>query len=499
MLDKELLREFCTYLNKNTGLYYPEERWHDLEKKIIAIKSSFGFEDTAACLKWLIKNPLDREKLDILTFHLTIGETYFFRDRHIFATLEQKIIPDIVRCRLVDRSIRVWSVGCSTGEEPYSIAILLHRLIPDIKNWKVFILGSDINPEFLLKAKRAEYKKWSFRTTPQRILEKYFNENEDQTFTLRPEIQKMVNFSHLNLADDAYPNITKNLHEMDLIFCHNVLIYFSQEQINKTVHKLAQSLCQNGWLSVTAIEIPFIKEASLHIHKYHDASFFKKESFNKINNQHFHFTPVPSISHVKKKNGIPVLSMLPKSQVPSVIATTSIQEIKKEKIFDKCLALYQQKAYSEVLTLLQPFLAPYQNDSNAIKEHSQEVILLIRAYANQGDLLSALAWSERAIEAENLNPILHYLQATLLQDQGNILEAIKSVKRALFIDSNFMMAYLMLGILEKQQGNKKAALRNLKIALDLIDNHFLQDILSNPEGFSKDYLKDLISNNLKNL
>lgn len=500
VLDKELLEQFCTFLDKRIGLYYPKERWSSLEKKLVHIRSSLGFDNTAVCLEWLMKHPIDKEKLDVLTSHLTIGETYFFRDKQLFEILKQQVLPDIVNRHLEDRSIRIWSAGCCTGEEPYSIAILLHRLIPDIKEWKVSILGSDINPEFLLKAEKGRYNKWSFRTTPPEILERYFKKNKDGSFNLNPEIHQMVNFGHLNLVDDAYPDIAKGIYEMDLIFCHNVLIYFSESQIKNTIQKLSESLCPNGWLSVSSIEVPYIAEPSLNAHRYLGAVFFKKEPSQKKDIKDCNPTKAAATaSRWKKKSVAQVLPLQPKPAYPIAKTVPPVKIKSREDIFEESLHLYRQKAYKEVIALLGPSLFPFQNDAKAIKDHFKEIFLLIRTYANQGDLPQALEWSERALEADDLNARLHYLHAALLQDQGKVLEAIKSVKRALFIDSNFMMAYLMLGILEKHQGNNKAAKRSFNTALDLIGTPLSEDFFQIDEEYTAEYLKDLISNNLKNL
>jgi len=438
-----------------------------------------------------MNNPLDKSKIDVLTSHLTIGETYFFRDKQIFAILQKEILPDIMKRRQGEKTIRIWSAGCCTGEEPYSIAILLHRLIPDIKSWKISILGTDINPQFLVKAEKAQYKKWSFRATPTDILECYFKKNHDNSYTLIPQIQNMVQFKCINLVEDTYPNITKHIFEMDLIFFHNVLIYFSANQIKRTVHKLTQSLCTNGWLSVTATEIPFIEEAGLRPHRFLEGTLFKKEPVQKASIEN---TPL-----VKQKKLNPPATLPPKETPSSLISKIQQQIDSKEDILSQCLLLYKQKSYHDVIAHLQSHLTPLKNDPLAIKEHFQEVCLLIHTYANQGNLPLALEWLETALHADKFDPKLHYLHAALLHDQGNIADAIKSVKKALFIDSNFTMAYLLLGILEKENGNKKAAHHCFQIASNLIDNHLPDDSLINAEEFTVEHLKDLISSNLKNL
>ena len=126
-------------------------------------------------------------------------------------------------------------------------------------------------------------------------------------------------------------------------------------------------------------------------------------------------------------------------------------------------------------------------------------MLLIRTYANQGELTLALEWSNCALLADKLYPKLHYLQAELFFAQGNILQSIASIKRTLFIDPNFILAHLMLGILEKQQGNTKSALRSFKIALELIDHHLPNDPLPDTEEMTSEYFKDIITTNLNKL
>lgn len=493
VISHELFEQFCEFLVKKTGLHYPKNRWCDLEKKLVHIKHSFGFDDLTECLEWLMNQIIDKEKLDVLTLHLTIGETYFFRDRQLFATLEQQIIPDILRRRQKDRLLRIWSVGCCTGEEPYSIAILLHRLIPDLKKWNVSILGSDINPEFLHKAEKARYKKWSFRTTPPEIQKCYFQPHKDGTYTLIPDVRRMVTFNHINLVEDAYPDLLNGLNEMDLVFCHNVLIYFSEAQIKKTIRQLSETLSEKGWLSVSAIEVPFIAENFLEPHRFPGAVFFKKELTNEIDQSHRNppITKAPPTFVPKAKTPKKVLSLPPK---PPFRPKAPVEV--KQSTYEKCHQLYQQNAYQEVIACLEPVLTA---DPVILSTRLKEVILLILSYANQGDLFPALEWSERALQADKLHPMLHYLHATLLQAQGNLSESMKSVKRALFIDSNFIMAYLLLGILEKQQDNNREALRHFKTASELLDNHSPGIPIPGAEEFTVEYLKNMTATNLKNL
>src|SRR5439155_1198969 len=116
---------------------------------------------------------------------------------------------------------------------------------------------------FLKKAGNGLYKKWSFRATMPEILEKYFVGSENGTHMIIPEIKNMARFSYTNLVENSYP---EEMHNVDLILCHNVLIYFSEKEIKTTIGKFAARLAENGWLSVSSVEVPFVKDKHLQLH-----------------------------------------------------------------------------------------------------------------------------------------------------------------------------------------------------------------------------------------
>ena len=200
-MSEILLSRLSDFLEAQMGLHFPPERWRDLARGIGAAATEFGFADTEACSQWLLASPVTRHRIEVLASHLTVGETYFFRDKKIFDLLEGQILPELIGSRRgTNQRLRIWSAGCATGEEPYSIAILLHKLIPDLECWNLTILATDINPRFLQKASRGIYADWSFRDTPGWVREAYFRKIEGGRFQILPSIQKLVSFLHLNLA-----------------------------------------------------------------------------------------------------------------------------------------------------------------------------------------------------------------------------------------------------------------------------------------------------------
>jgi len=201
-----LLSSLSDFLAAQMGLHFPRERWSDLERGIAAAASEFGIVDVESCIGWLVSAPLTRNQVEILASHLTVGETYFFREKRSFEVLETHILPELLRARGEAGSpLRIWSAGCCTGEEPYSIAMLLDRLIPDAARRNITILATDINPRFVRKAAEGVYSEWSFRETPAWVRERYFNRRKDGRFEIKPHIRKMVTFSYVNLAEDTYP------------------------------------------------------------------------------------------------------------------------------------------------------------------------------------------------------------------------------------------------------------------------------------------------------
>ncbi len=254
-LDPKLLASASRSVEAQMGLHFPPERWTDLERGLRGAAADLGFDGVEECTRALVLAKLDRAAIDSLAEHLTVGETYFFRDPAVFDALTSEVFPALVQERWVRaKRLRIWCAGCCTGEEAYSIAIALRRAIPDLGPWQVTILATDINPRFLHKAVAGIYGQWSFRWVPEETRSAYFHRMPDGSFEVLPAIRKMVTFDCLNLVEDVYPSLANNTNAMDLIFCRNVLMYFSREQQCKVVANLRRSLVEGGCLMVSPTE-----------------------------------------------------------------------------------------------------------------------------------------------------------------------------------------------------------------------------------------------------
>ena len=281
ILPDQLLSRLSEFLAAQIGLHFPKKRWSDLERGIASAAHDFGIPEMEDCVHWLLSAPLTHRQIEILARHLTIGETYFFRDRKSFEALEQHILPELIRSRRDStRCIRIWSAACCTGEEPYSIAMLLDRLLPDYEQWHITILATDINPQFLRKAEKGVYGEWSFRDTPNWTKERYFKKERQGCFEIHQRIKERVTFSYLNFADDIYPSLSNNTNAMDVIFCRNALMYFAPELAMKVVSNLHRAVVDVGWLAISVTEASNTMFAKFSPINFSSAMFYRKNASN---------------------------------------------------------------------------------------------------------------------------------------------------------------------------------------------------------------------------
>ena len=230
---------------EHTGLDYYANRDEDLATRMSRRIEARGANSARDYLGILKQEPVE---MDCLVGELTIGETYFFRQPDQFDLLRTTVFPDLLERNQERKRLRIWSAGCATGAEPYSIAILLSLdFEAALAGWDVSILATDINVEFVAQAREASFSNWVLRETPQNIRECCFLQ-EAKRWKLSSEIRNRVTFRYHNLAGSARP--TTDPRPFDLIFCRNVLIYFSQQTMRHVAKNLYDWMAPGGWLIV---------------------------------------------------------------------------------------------------------------------------------------------------------------------------------------------------------------------------------------------------------
>jgi chemotaxis protein methyltransferase CheR len=472
------------------GLHYPKDRWTDLVRGIRSAIKEFGFEDVEEGISWLMSSKLKKEQIETLACHLTVGETYFFRDTKIFDALEKHILPELIWSRRkTDLRLRIWSAGSCTGEEPYSIAILLHRLIPDLDRWNITVLATDINPNFLEKAADGLYREWSFRGTPSWLKENYFSKKKGDFYEISSRIKKKVQFQYLNLVEDTYPSIYNDTNAMDIIFCRNVLMYFSQDQVQKVIDRFHKSLLDKSWLIVGSSEASHVFYRKYATANFPGAILYRKDDQLKKASQkcdNFIITDHSIPVHVSETTG----QSFDFDKQKADITASEEQPIKSSPksavaLYDEALLLYQKGEYEESINKMTHSLTVHENDD-------QMMTLLSKALANQGKLNNALVWCDKAINLNKLNPEYHQLRAVILQEQGHLEEAIKSLKNAIYLNPDFAVAYFLLGNLSRQQGKIKESNKYLTNVLTILRDRGNDEILPESEGLTTGRLRELI-------
>ncbi|MEG8945612.1 CheR family methyltransferase [Rosettibacter firmus] len=247
-MSLQLFQEIRKYIYDSTGIYFQDNKKYLLESRLQRRISFLGLKSYEEYFK-LLKSNKNTEEKKYFYEAITINETFFFRNQPQLDALASKVLPEIIQKKLEQKKnkIRIWSAACSSGEEAYSIAMVIDDLVkPKYPDIEVEIIGTDISVAVIETAKSGVYKEYSVRNIPPYYLKKYFVINGN-TFEVKPEIKKLVSFSILNLYDDI---MMKTMFNFDVIFCANVLIYFDNASKIKVVSNLYNSLNRGGYLFI---------------------------------------------------------------------------------------------------------------------------------------------------------------------------------------------------------------------------------------------------------
>jgi len=502
-IPDHLISDLSDFVRSQTGLYFPKEKWRDLNRGVKTalqelVEEPSVREDTASCIQWLLSSTLTNKQLDTLVGHLTIGETFFFRDKNIFQVLKDHILSGWIKSSQVrGKSVRFFSAGCCTGEEPYSIAMLIDQMMPKLKDWEITILATDINPRFLQKAEQGVYTRWSFRDTPDEILEKYFKKQADNRYEISTHLKDMVNFCQLNLAERTYTSALNN-NAMDVIFCRNVLMYFAPDLRGEVIKRLTNSLVEGGWLIVSPSEAAFVQQLGLNAVRFPGAVLHRKGPPRKEDLE-------PRFSKTRSDSlPYPVVSSLCRKQ--SGDKETNRKRLRrktdkkrgkrhvqpKQDIYQESVNLYKKGRYEESVEKLTTLLSNSKNSNGTFLLKSESMALLSKSLANLGKLDEAQKWSEKAVNTGKLNPGHHYLLATICHEQGRLTESIKSLKHALYLDPRFVLAHFALGNLTRQQDKINESGKHYKNVLSLLLPMDHEEILPYSEGMTAGRLMETV-------
>jgi chemotaxis methyl-accepting protein methylase len=217
-------------------------------------------------------------ELEVLAELISNSETRFFREPEQFEALKQMVIPHLIETRMKERRLDLWSAACSTGEEAYSLAMLVSESLPDGGHWNTNLFATDLRGSAIMSANHGSYPLSSLRLIDPHIRKKYFVKAEmngrERLYTVAPGVRKMVAFRRANVYD---PKFWKNLsHQFDLIICNNLLLYFHALAVEQTVDRIAAVLRRGGLLMVMKNETTYVDHPRLKLDASLPGSFFRR-------------------------------------------------------------------------------------------------------------------------------------------------------------------------------------------------------------------------------
>ena len=417
------------HLIESTGLAYYSDKDSDLATRIGRRLPKVGLSDCDSYLRLLTDRDKGETELDELIAELTIGETYFFRYREQFEALRDTVFPSLIARNQDTRRLRVWSAGCATGAEAYSIAILLKRELSErLAGWDVNIIGTDINRGFLSRAREGRFDDWAFRSTPDEVKRACF-QHAGGLWIIRPEYREWVGFQYHNLVKHAFPSLVNNLCSFDLILCRNAMIYFSLDIMSRLLAQFHHCLVDGGWLIVGHAEPNPLLFSSFETVNVPGATLYRKSPESEA--------PVAACeverraAWLENPPAIPNVTFAPLPAAPAQVAPVG-----------------------DVVSPVPPQLSE------------------VRLLADQGQWENAASRSEKLLETEGLNPKAHFYYSLVLEQMGRHSEAEQSLRRALYLDRSFALVHYYLGLVLQKRGDRRGAVRsfeNVRTCLRALD------------------------------
>lgn len=241
----------CSAVKERSGIVITPEKAYLVDNRLAPIARRTEHDDVAGLLATL-RSKQEENLLRDVTDALTTNESFFFRDQKPFDAFRDLMLPQILETKAHTRSLRIWCAACSSGQEPYSLAMILRDHAAKIEGWKIDIVGTDISHTILERAKAGSYTQFEVqRGLPVKYLVQYFQKDND-LWTIADELKQMVNYKFFNLLEDPVGQGT-----FDIVFCRNVLIYFDPETKTKVLDGIAKSMLPAGFLTLGAAETIF--------------------------------------------------------------------------------------------------------------------------------------------------------------------------------------------------------------------------------------------------
>ncbi len=442
-----LLKE---YVIAQTGLSYYADKDGDLARCLAPHLAARGLNDCVSYLT-LLRDPAGgAAELDDLIKDLTIGETFFFRHAELFEALRTVVLPDLIARKREQRRLRIWSAGCATGAEPYSLSILFRRdLANELAGWEVSIVGTDINREFLARASAGVFEEWALRTTSEEMRRECFTKVGPR-WAIQPRFQEGVSFQYHNLVTHPFPSLLNNLFAFDLILCRNVLIYFKPDLTQRVLDGFHQCLVEGGWLLVGHAE-PNVQlfQAYTTVNAAVGAVLYQKLTGPTAPTQSsWSQPPVSTLQATPQAPRVP----------PPARTLPPAPELGRK-----------QSAAKKVVAAAAPPPAPAPPAPPGSAEEVRPVGLdAVRALADGGAWEQALNGCRNLLATDKLSPLVHLYHGMVLEQTGRHAEADQALRRAVYLDRRCVLGHYYLGLLLQKSHQPEQAVRSFRNVLALL-------------------------------
>lgn len=267
----EDVRRLCEFLYRRTGMLFAEDKRYFIDRRLderIAATGAASFQSYFA----LLRSDADRE-VEHLINAFTVNETYFFREEHQLRCMTSDLLKAVVAEKRPDEPIRIWSVPCATGEEPYSIGIWLMEHFPQVDDYQIEIVGSDIDTRVLQSASAGVYGRRALMKLPRDVVARYFEAMADDTFRIDAGLRDSIQFTDVNLVDTHDMARYRNF---DIIFCRNVLIYFDDASRRLAAENLYDCLRPGGFICLGHSETMSRISSLFSVRRYPDAIVYQR-------------------------------------------------------------------------------------------------------------------------------------------------------------------------------------------------------------------------------
>jgi chemotaxis protein methyltransferase CheR len=483
------LNRFRGFLSDRLGLHFDDGKLDELAEYLRGRVERSGLGTFVRYFEGLDGGQGSPAELRAIVEQLTVGETYFCRNPNHYRAALETALPGCLMGPGGPRTVRVLSAGCASGEEAYTLAILAREQLPEDLAARVRILGIDLNAAILEKARAGRYSAWSFRGTPLDFQQRWF-QPEGGTWILREDVRSSVAFEERNLlapdpifwAPDAF----------DVIFCRNVLIYFSQEAVRFTVARFAACLRPGGFLFLGDAENLRGMSHDFHLHHTHDTFYYQvrghrapapRETPRAVRPA----APAPPLPAADDDSWVNVIhgsaERISRLAAPPASPAAAKAPAAEPVSWDlsRAVSLLGEERYAEATASLAALPAEADRDPD---------VQLLRAIVltHGGDVPRAARACRAVLALDEFNAGAHYLLALCDEHTGDLSSAVRHDQTAIYLDPSFAMPRLHLGRLAKRRGDLAAAREELGRAMDLLGREDLARILLLGGGFNRDAL-----------